>query len=338
LVFDEPTAVLTPQETDELIAIMRQLRDAGTAIVFITHKLREVREVADRITVIRLGKVVGEAEPTASNVELASLMVGRSVELTVQREPSEGGEVGLQVSGLSVLDPAGQVVVDGVDFVVRRGEILAIAGVQGNGQTELTEALLGLQDDVRGTVTLDGKVLTGASVRQVLDAGVGFVPEDRQEDALVAEFSIAENLMLDRSDGAPFVKGGAVQRRDLESFAAATVKEFDVRAQGIDTHVGRLSGGNQQKVVLARALSVTPRVFMLDEPTRGVDVGAKVEVYTLIGELAAAGAAILIVSSDMLELLGLCDRIGVMRAGRLAGEVARRDFSQDRIMSLAAIG
>src|SRR6187402_511610 len=168
LVFDEPTAVLTPQETDELMAIMRQLRDAGTAIVFITHKLREVREVADRITVVRLGKVVGEAEPTASNAELASLMVGRSVELTVQRAPSNGGEAGLEVAGLTVLDAAGQVVVDDVDFVVRRGEILAIAGVQGNGQTELTEALLGLQDDVRGRVTLDGRVLTGRSVRQVL--------------------------------------------------------------------------------------------------------------------------------------------------------------------------
>ncbi|GAA2749934.1 ABC transporter ATP-binding protein [Amnibacterium kyonggiense] len=328
LVFDEPTAVLTPQETDELIAIMRQLRDAGTAIVFITHKLREVREVADRITVVRLGKVVGEAEPTASNAELASLMVGRSVELTVQRAPSTGGDVGLQVAGLSVLDAAGQIVVDDVDFVVRRGEILAIAGVQGNGQTELTEALLGLQDDVRGTITLDGRDITGASVRQVLDAGVGFVPEDRQEDALVAEFSIAENLMLDRSDGAPFVKGGAVQRRDLESFATATVKEFDVRAQGIDTHVGRLSGGNQQKVVLARELSRDLRLFVAAQPTRGLDVGSIEFVHERIVATRDEGVPVIVISTELDEVAALADRIAVMYRGRIVG-IVPGDTSRD---------
>ena len=243
LVFDEPTAVLTPQETDELIGIMRQLKDAGTAIVFITHKLREVREVADRITVIRLGKVVGEAEPTATNSELASLMVGRAVELTVDRRPAEGGGAGLEVRGVTVRDSRGQIVVDDVGFEVRRGEILAIAGVQGNGQTELTEAILGLQDRVTGRIELDGTALTGLSIRQVLAAGVGFVPEDRQEDALVSEFSIAENLMLDRSDDAPFVKGGGVQRRFLAGFAADKVREFDVRTQSVETAVGRLSGG-----------------------------------------------------------------------------------------------
>ena len=328
LVFDEPTAVLTPQETDELIAIMRQLRDAGTAIVFITHKLREVREVADRITVVRLGKVVGEAEPTASNAELASLMVGRSVELTVQRAPSAGGATGLEVAGLTVLDAGGQVVVDDVGFSVRRGEILAIAGVQGNGQTELTEALLGLQADVRGTVTLDGRVLTGLSVRQVLDAGVGFVPEDRQEDALVAEFSIAENLMLDRSNGAPFVKGGAVQRRDLESFAAATVEEFDVRAQGIGTRVGRLSGGNQQKVVLARELSRTLRLFVAAQPTRGLDVGSIEFVHERIVATRDEGVPVIVISTELDEVAALADRIAVMYRGRIVG-IVPGDTSRD---------
>ena len=328
LVFDEPTAVLTPQETDELMAIMRQLKDAGTAIVFITHKLREVREVADRITVVRLGKVVGEAEPTASNAELASLMVGRSVELTVQRTPSDGGETGLDVAALTVLDPNGVVVVDDVTFAVRRGEILAIAGVQGNGQTELTEALLGLQGDVRGTVTLDGRVLTGLSVRQVLDAGVGFVPEDRQEDALVAEFSIAENLMLDRSDGAPFVRGGAVQRRDLETFAASTVKEFDVRAQGIDTHVGRLSGGNQQKVVLARELSRTLRLFVAAQPTRGLDVGSIEFVHERIVATRDEGVPVIVISTELDEVAALADRIAVMYRGRIVG-IVPGDTSRD---------
>ena len=202
LVFDEPTAVLTPQETDELMGIMRQLKETGTSIVFITHKLREVREVADRITVIRLGKVVGEAAPTATNAELASLMVGRAVELTVQKEEPTLGDPALVVEGLTVIDPIGQLVVNDVSFTVRRGEILAVAGVQGNGQTELTEALLGLQPRVQGSINLDGIELTSASVRRILDSGVGFVPEDRTEDGLVGEFTIAENLMLDRSGGA----------------------------------------------------------------------------------------------------------------------------------------
>ncbi|MBW4041032.1 MAG: ABC transporter ATP-binding protein [Acidobacteria bacterium] len=328
LVFDEPTAVLTPQETDELMAIMRQLKGAGTAIVFITHKLREVREVADRITVVRLGKVVGEAEPTASNAELASLMVGRSVELTVQRTPSAGGATGLDVAALTVLDANGQVVVDDVSFAVRRGEILAIAGVQGNGQTELTEALLGLQEDVRGTVTLDGRALTGLSVRRVLEAGVGFVPEDRQEDALVAEFSIAENLMLDRSDGAPFVKGGAVRRRDLETFATATVREFDVRAQGIDTHVGRLSGGNQQKVVLARELSRSLRLFVAAQPTRGLDVGSIEFVHERIVATRDEGVPVIVISTELDEVAALADRIAVMYRGRIVG-IVPGDTSRD---------
>src|SRR6187402_1083935 len=191
LVFDEPTAVLTPQETDELMVIMRQLKEAGTSIVFITHKLREVREVADRITVIRLGKVVGEASPTATNAELAELMVGRAVELKVHKDEPKLGEAALIVENLSVIDADGQLVVNDVSFDVKAGEILAIAGVQGNGQTELAEAILGLQHHVRGSITLNGEQLVGASVRRILDEGVGFIPEDRQEHGLVGKMSIA---------------------------------------------------------------------------------------------------------------------------------------------------
>ncbi|HLT67666.1 MAG TPA: ABC transporter ATP-binding protein, partial [Microbacterium sp.] len=262
LVFDEPTAVLTPQETDELMAIMRQLKEAGTAIVFITHKLREVREVADRITVIRLGKVVGEASPTATNTELASMMVGRAVELMIEKAPAQPGRDAFVITDLSVIDHLNQYVVKDVSFTVRAGEILAIAGVQGNGQTELTETILGLQPRATGSITLDGVELLGKSVRRVLDAGVGFVPEDRTEDGLIAEFTIAENLMLDRSNGAPFVKGGTLQLQTLDAFAREKLQEFDIRAQGIDTHAGRLSGGNQQKVVLARELSRDLRLFV----------------------------------------------------------------------------
>ncbi|MCT9818811.1 ABC transporter ATP-binding protein [Microbacterium sp. W1N] len=321
LVFDEPTAVLTPQETDELMAIMRQLKESGASIVFITHKLREVREVADRITVIRLGKVVGEASPTASNAELASMMVGRAVELTVRKNAPQLGDEDLIVENLSVIDPLGQIVVNDVNFRVRGGEVLAIAGVQGNGQTELTEALLGMQPQVRGSITLGGEQLVGRSIRRILDEGVGFVPEDRKVDGLVGEFSIAENLMLDRANGAPFVKGGTVQRRHLEEFAREKFAEFDVRAPGIDTPVGRLSGGNQQKVVLARELSRDLTLFVAAQPTRGVDVGSIEFIHKRIVETRDSGVPVIVVSTELDEVSALADRIMVMYRGRIVGIV-----------------
>jgi ABC-type uncharacterized transport system ATPase subunit len=321
LVFDEPTAVLTPQETDELIVIMKQLRDAGTSIVFISHKLREVRAVADRITVIRLGKVVGEASPTATNAELASLMVGRAVELTVEKGPAKPGAEALVVTDLTVVDARDQVVVNGVSFEVRAGEILAIAGVQGNGQTELTEALLGLQPRVTGEITLDGKSLRNRSVREVLDAGVGFIPEDRQEDGLVAEFTIAENLMLDRSTGEPFIRRGTLQLPFIAEFAEQKIGEFDIRAQGIGTLVGKLSGGNQQKVVLARELSRGLRLFVAAQPTRGLDVGSIEFVHTRIVETRDAGIPVIVVSTELDEVVALADRIAVMYRGGIVGIV-----------------
>jgi simple sugar transport system ATP-binding protein len=321
LVFDEPTAVLTPQETDELMTIMRQLKEAGRAIVFITHKLREVREVADRITVMRLGKVVGEAAPTATNAELASLMVGRAVELTVHKDEPKLGEDALVVSGLTVVDPIGQLVVNDVSFTVRRGEILAVAGVQGNGQTELTEALLGLQPHVTGSVSLDGAQIEGLSVRRILDSGVGFVPEDRSEDGLVQEFTIAENLMLDRANDKPFVKAGNLQLGYLAGFAREKVAEFDVRTPGIETKVGRLSGGNQQKVVLARELSRDLRVFVASQPTRGLDVGSIEFVHTRVVEARDSGIPVIVVSTELDEVTALADRIAVMYRGGIVGIV-----------------
>ncbi|NYF11595.1 simple sugar transport system ATP-binding protein [Leifsonia sp. AK011] len=321
LVFDEPTAVLTPQETDELIGIMRQLKESGTSIVFITHKLREVREVADRITVIRLGKVVGEASPTDTNEELASLMVGRAVDLMIDKGPAKPGPVALTVTNLSVIDPRNQLVVNNVSFDVHEGEILAIAGVQGNGQTELTEAILGLQPRVTGEIRLGGVQLTGLGVRRVLNAGVGFVPEDRKEDGLVAEFTIAENLMLDRSDGPPFVKAGTLQLRYLSEFAEEKITEFDIRAQGIETHVGRLSGGNQQKVVLARELSRDLKLFVAAQPTRGLDVGSIEFVHTRIVQARDAGVPVIVVSTELDEVAALADRIAVMYRGGIVGIV-----------------
>jgi len=321
LVFDEPTAVLTPQETDELMVIMRQLKDAGTSIVFITHKLREVREVADRITVIRLGKVVGEASPTATNTELASLMVGRSVELTVHKEEATPGAAALVVKDLTVIDAHNQIVVNNINFEVRAGEILAIAGVQGNGQTELTEAIMGLQPRVTGSIKLDGNELRRASVRTVLDSGVGFVPEDRGHDGLIAEFTIAENLMLDRSDGEPFVKAGTLQLNTLAGFAEEKIAEFDIRAQGVGTHAGRLSGGNQQKVVLARELSRDLRLFIAAQPTRGLDVGSIEFVHTRIVRERDKGIPVIVVSTELDEVVALADRIAVMYRGGIVGIV-----------------
>jgi ABC-type uncharacterized transport system ATPase subunit len=321
LVFDEPTAVLTPQETDELMAIMRQLRDDGVAIVFITHKLREVRAVADRITVVRHGKVVGEAEPTASDAELASLMVGRAVELTVRKEAPRTTDNELAVRDLVLALPDGQVVVDRVSFTVRGGEVLVVAGVQGNGQTELTEALLGLHPDVSGSIRLDGAELVGRTVRQVLDAGVGFVPEDRSTDGLVGEFSIAENLVLDRADGPPFVRRGSLQLGARDDFAREKVREYDVRTTGIELPVGRLSGGNQQKVVLARELSRDLRLFVAAQPTRGVDVGSIEFIHQQIVATRDAGVPVVVVSTELDEAVALGDRIMVMYRGKVVGIV-----------------
>ncbi|PVW06052.1 heme ABC transporter ATP-binding protein [Microbacterium sp. Gd 4-13] len=321
LVFDEPTAVLTPQETDELMGIMRQLRDEGTSIVFITHKLREVREVADTITVIRLGKVVAEAEPTATNAELASLMVGRAVELTVSREAPNLRPGGLVVEGLSVTDETGHLVVNDVSFTVQPGEVLAIAGVQGNGQTELTEALIGLQAKVSGSILLDGEKLNGRSVKQIIDAGVGFVPEDRKVEGLVGEFSVAENLVLNRSGEAPFFQAATLRRSVLADFAREKIDEFDIRTQSPQTAVGRLSGGNQQKVVLARELSRPLKLFVASQPTRGIDVGSIEFVHKRIVETRDSGVPVIVVSTELDEVSALADRIAVMYRGRIIGIV-----------------
>ncbi|MGJ0203006.1 ABC transporter ATP-binding protein [Leucobacter sp. gxy201] len=321
LIFDEPTAVLTPQETDELMAIMRQLRDEGTAIVFITHKLREVREVADRITVIRHGKVVAEANPDSSNAELASLMVGRAVELTVQKEQPKLGEGGLLVEDLVIADEHGVVAVDRVSFAVRPGEILAVAGVQGNGQTELTEALVGLHDVDLGSITLDGRSVIGRSVKQIIDSGVGFVPEDRIEDGLVGTFTVAENMMLNRTGDPAFVTAGTVRRGALREFAESKIEEYDIRTQGPDALAGRLSGGNQQKVVIARELSRELKLLVASQPTRGVDVGSIEFIHKQIVAARDTGVPVVLVSTELDEVSALADRIAVMYKGAIIGIV-----------------
>jgi simple sugar transport system ATP-binding protein len=326
LILDEPTAVLTPQETDELIAVMRSLRDGGTSIVFITHKLREVQAVADRISVLRRGKVVGTAEPSASAAELASLMVGRPVVLRVDKSPFAPRDPVLDVSHVTLVDDAGTIVVDDVSFQVRGGEIYALAGVQGNGQTQLTEALVGLGALADGSITIvmitiDGQSATALGIDDVLGLGVGYVPEDRLHDGLIGSFSVAENLVLDLFDTPEFASGPALKLDAIARNAQARIDEFDVRTPSADLPASTLSGGNQQKVVLAREMSRPLRLLVVAQPTRGLDVGSMEFVHQRIVHERDRGAAVVLVSTELDEVLGLADRIGVMYRGRIVGEV-----------------
>ena len=323
LVLDEPTAVLTPQETDELMEIMRGLAKSGTSIVFITHKLREVKAVADKITVIRQGRVVGEAKPSTETAELASMMVGRDVGLTVDKKVADPGKVVLNVSDLSVLDDRDQRAVDHVSFEVRAGEILAIAGVQGNGHTELAEAILGLRaiHSNEGDISISGSSVRGKSVRGILEKGVGYVPEDRQKNGLISEFSIAENLMLNGSFTKPYANGLGIAFATRARLAEERVKEFDVRTTSALTPAGKLSGGNQQKVVLARELSREVDLLIVSQPTRGVDVGSIEFIHERLVEERNAGKAVLLISTELDEVLALADRIAVMYRGRIVGIV-----------------
>ncbi|KNC19671.1 heme ABC transporter ATP-binding protein [Arthrobacter sp. RIT-PI-e] len=321
LILDEPTAVLTPKETDELLGIMGQLKADGKSIVFISHKLREVKAVSDVITVVRRGKVVGTADPTASTTELASLMVGRSVSLTLDKQPAAPGETTFRVRNLTVHAANGQRVVDDLSFDVARGEILAVAGVQGNGQTELTEAIMGLQDHVSGSVTLGGDELVGRSVKQIIRAGVGFVPEDRSVEGLVGTFTVAENLVLNRYDTAPFAKGLSMSPTAVDRNAGEKIAEYDVRTQSASAAAGTLSGGNQQKVVMAREFSRPLELFIASQPTRGVDVGSIEFLHRRIVAERDGGTPVIIVSTELDEVLELADRIAVLYRGRLMGIV-----------------
>ena len=321
LVLDEPTAVLTPQETDELMGIMKDLAKAGTSIVFITHKLREVQAVADRITVIRLGAVVGDAKPTDSAEKLATMMVGREVDLNVNKKAPKLGSTGLTVTGLTVVGDRNTKVVDDVTFEVRGGEVLAIAGVQGNGQTELAEALVGLREPTEGTIMLGDLDITDSSVREVIDAGVGYIPEDRKKDGLVGDFTIAENLMLNKSFDAPWAKGVQIDFANRDRLADELIAEYDVRTPGRETLAKQLSGGNQQKVVVARELSRDLNLLIASQPTRGVDVGSIEFIHEQIVATRDAGKPVVIISTELDEVTALADRIAVMYRGRIIGIV-----------------
>ena len=317
LIFDEPTAVLTPQEIDELMAVMKTLRDEGRAIVFITHKLREVRAIADDITVIRRGRIVGQASADQSEAELAEMMVGRAVKLIVDKDEAKPAGPRLEVNDLTVADERGSVVVDGVTLSVAGGEILGLAGVQGNGQTELASSLLGLIKPTSGTIRIDGKDTTGAAPVKVIEAGLGFVPEDRQRDGFVGEFSIAENLVLNQVGS--YSKHGYLQLKRIADNARDRVEEFDIRTPSASLPVSSLSGGNQQKVVLARELARPLSVLVASQPTRGVDVGAIEFLHKRVVKERDNGTAVLIVSTELDEIEALSDRSAVMDRGRIVG-------------------
>jgi simple sugar transport system ATP-binding protein len=324
LVLDEPTAVLTPQESTELFAILRSLRAEGTSIIFITHKLNEVLEVADRITVLRRGKKIGTVRAvSAREATLAQMMVGREVVLHIDKPPAHEGEVVLAVERLHVRDDRGIEKVRGISFEVRSGEIVAVAGVDGNGQTELVEALTGLRRIEEGTVAVGGSALPRhISAANALDAGIGHIPEDRQRRGLVLQFTIAENVALHDYCKPPDSRHGWLFPRRLVARARHLISEFDVRGGEPLTKAGSLSGGNQQKLVVAREISRDPRVLVAAQPTRGLDVGAIEYVHGRLIEARDQGRAILLVSLELDEVLSLADRILVIYEGRIVGEHA----------------
>jgi simple sugar transport system ATP-binding protein len=337
LILDEPTAVLTPPEIDDLFRIIGTLTSSGRSVIFISHKLAEVRHIADRITVLRRGEVVGATTPAeSSEADLATMMVGRAVQLVVDKEPSSPGAPVLAVEGLRVLDERGVAAVDGVGFSVAAGEIVAVAGVQGNGQTELVEALAGLRAVDAGTVLLDGSDVTGLGPRQLLERGVAHVPEDRQRDGIVGSFPVRDNLVLNTYRRPPFARRLAVDRRAVREQADRLVADFDIRAASPEVPASTLSGGNQQKVIVAREFGHAERLLIAAQPTRGLDVGSIQYIHRRIVDKRDEGAAVLIVSTELEEVLALADRILVMFRGQVVGSLDRADATRERLGLLMA--
>ena len=330
LILDEPTAVLTPQETDELLSMMKTLKAKGTSIIFITHKLREVRAVADKITIIRLGKVVGVTTASSSQEELASMMVGRSVDLIPNKLNITPGKTILAVTGLNIYNSVGRKIVNNITLEIKAGEILAIAGVQGNGQSEIARALLNLEENVDGSIKINNKEILGKSVRDSLRDGIAYIPESRELDGLIGSFSIAENLILDTHDLVPVAEQGQLNKTYIRENAQKLIQEFDVRAQSIFDTASSLSGGNKQKVVLARGLSRTVDLVIASQPTRGLDVGSIEFVYERLLSERASNKAVLLISSELDEVTALADRIAVIYKGEIVGQVTP-DVSREKL-------
>lgn len=332
LILDEPTAVLTPQEAQDLFAIMRRLTESGKSIVFISHKLKEVLAIADSISVLRHGRMAGTADPrTATEADLASLMVGRSVLLQVDKRPAKPGKPVLEIENLQVKDNRGQFAVDGLDLTVREGEVFGVAGVEGNGQTELVEALTSLRKVAHGKITFEGRDITNASTRALIDMGVAHVPEDRHKHGLVLTYSIADNMSITTHDEPPFARGPLRNFGFIGDFARKLVKRFDVRTPGIQALARNLSGGNQQKAILARELSRQIRLFIATQPTRGLDVGSIEFIHKQIIAQRDEGVGVLLVSAELDEVLALSDTIGVIYKGKLVATMPRAEATREKL-------
>jgi general nucleoside transport system ATP-binding protein len=340
LILDEPTAVLTPQEALDLFRVMRTLRsDHNTSIVFITHKLHEVFEVADRIVVLRQGKVVGSLRPSeASGESLAAMMVGRPVLLRVDKNPARPGEVALRMRDLVILSDRGLPAVDGMSLEVRSGEIMGVAGVQGNGQTELVEALTGLRTPVAGTIELLGRDVTRASPRELVDSGAACIPEDRQKHGLVLSYPVSDNLVLRSYGQPPFARGFQIVRDAILRFSQRLIKEFDIRTRSPRQPASTLSGGNQQKVIIAREFTRQGRVLIAAQPTRGVDVGSTEFIHRKLVAARDSGMAVLLVSAELEEVLSLADTIAVMYRGKIAGVLDSSAATPEMLGYLMATG
>ena len=337
LIFDEPTAVLTPQEVDELFKVIHTLVDQGKSLIFITHKLNEVLDIADRIQVLRNGKIVGSALPEeATQSSLANMMVGREVLLEVDKPPANFGEAVLEVNDLTVYDERQLLAVDEVSFEVKAGEILGIAGVQGNGQTELVEALTGLRQTDSGKVLIDNIDTTNFSPREITEVGSAHVPEDRQRDGLVLSFSVADNLVLNTYYKPPFSKGLNLQQNEIEKAAEERVEAFDVRTPSIHVPVSNLSGGNQQKVIVAREFSRPIKLLIASQPTRGLDVGSIEYIHSQIVKKRNDGTAVLLVSPELDEIMSLSDRIAVMFKGKFIAIMPAEEATREKLGLLMA--
>ena len=337
LVLDEPTAVLTPQEVDDLFVILRRMTDGGRGLIFISHKLHEVMALSDRITVLRDGRVVGTTKPReATRQSLAQMMVGRDVRLTPERGEAERGPVRLTVRDLTVLGDRGTEAVREVSLNVHGGEILGIAGVSGNGQRELAEAIAGLRDIEAGAIAIDGTDVTGESVRHRRERGLGYVPEERMRDGAIGEFSVSENLVIVDHAGEQFTRRGLLAAAAIRDHSEGRVDEYDVKTPSVDTPISSLSGGNIQKVILARELSARPAVLLASQPTRGVDIGSAEYIHLRLLDQRQKGAATLMISEDLDEVLGLADRIAVMFDGRIVAVVDGPTAERDRVGLLMA--
>lgn len=338
LILDEPTAVLTPQEIEGLFAVMARLREQGTSIIFITHKLKEVLRVADRIAVLRQGRLAGEADPkAATEASLAAMMVGREVILTVTKEAAQPGGVVLKLDNLSARDDLGHQALRNVSFDVHAGEIVGVAGVQGNGQTELVETITGLRKVDQGRVIMNGQDLTNASPRHITEVGqICHVPEDRHAYGMVDNYSIADNLVLNTYYQAPYARGLTINERAIRDNAQSLIKTFDVRTPNIDNSGDSLSGGNQQKMVVAREFSRPIKLLVAAQPTRGIDVGSIEFIHQQIVDKRNHGIAVLVVSSELDEILALADRIVVMYKGEVIGIVPRTQATREGLGLLMA--